>query len=144
MIYTSLTKKAIKIAFEAHKNAVDKGGAPYILHPIHLAEKMTDEVTTAVALLHDVVEDTDITCDELLSMGIDPYVVECVEIMTHRESEDYFDYIRRIKMNPDAVKVKLADLEHNSDLSRLETITEYDLKRLKKYKKAMEILTGKQ
>ncbi len=140
MIYTALTKKAMQIAFDAHKDAIDKGGLPYILHPVHVAESMTDEITTAVALLHDVVEDTDITCEQLLKRGIDEYIAECVDILTQRENENYFDYIERVKTNPDTVRVKLADLEHNSDLSRIESITKSDLERTEKYKKAIEML----
>lgn len=144
MIYTPLTKMAATIAFNAHKEALDEGGFPYIMHPLHLAEKMKDETTTAIALLHDVIEDTDLTSEDLLKRGISEYVVECVKILTHAEGEDYFDYIARIKKNPHATLVKLADLEHNSDLTRLDAVTEYDLERVEKYKKAIEILKEKQ
>lgn len=142
MIYTPLTKKAAAIAYNAHKDVLDKGGYPYIMHPLHLAEKMTDETTTAIALLHDVIEDTDLTGKDLIEMGIPRYVVECVEILSHTADEDYSDYIAGIKANPHATAVKLADLEHNSDLSRLEEITPRAIERVEKYKKAIEILKG--
>ena len=142
MIYTPVTKKAMKIAFEAHSGMTDKSGLPYIMHPLHLAESMTDETTTAVALLHDVIEDTDITAQMLLEMGMPEDVVNGVLAMTHGADEEYFDYIERIKKNPQAVKVKLADLAHNSDMSRLDVITQKDIQRVEKYKKAIEILSA--
>ena len=90
---------------------------PYIFHPIHLAEQMEDELTCTVALLHDVVEDTAVTLEDL-AKDFPQEVVEAVGLMTHEEGVDYFDYVRRIKANPIAKCVKLADLMHNSDESR--------------------------
>ena len=142
MIYTPVTKKAMKIAFEAHSGMTDKSGLPYIMHPLHLAESMTDETTTAVALLHDVIEDTDITAQMLLEMGMPEEVVCGVLAMTHGENEDYFEYVARVKKNPYALKVKIADLEHNSDMSRLDVVTQKDIRRVEKYKKAIEILSA--
>ena len=140
MIYTPVTKKAMKIAFEAHSGMTDKCGLPYIMHPLHLAESMTDETTTAVALLHDVIEDTDITAQMLLEMGMPEEVVNGVLAMTHGENEDYFEYVARVKKNPYALKVKIADLEHNSDLTRLDNVTDKDIQRVEKYRKALEFL----
>lgn len=140
MIYTALTKKAMKIAFEAHCNQVDKTGIPYIYHPIHLAEQMDDEISTCAALLHDVVEDTDITFDELEKQGFGGEIISVLKLLTHDDEVDYMDYVRRIKENKTAVKVKLADLKHNSDLSRLDSVDEYAKKRNEKYKKAIDIL----
>lgn len=141
MIYTELTTAAMRIAYEAHKDAYDKSGAPYIFHPFHVAEQMTDERTTAAALLHDVLEDTELTAADLLEHGISETVVRLVETLTRRENEDYFDYIRRLKQEPDAVRVKIADLRHNSDLSRLVSVSEKDAKRNEKYAEALRILT---
>lgn len=140
MIYTDLTKKALKISFNAHKNQVDKSGMPYVFHPFHLAEQMDDEYSVCVALLHDVVEDTDITVEELITKGFPKEVINAIELMTHSDSVPYLDYVKAIKNNPIACKVKLADLKHNSDLSRLDKIDDKALKRAEKYKKAIEIL----
>ena len=140
MIYTSLTKKALKISFEAHKNQLDKSGMPYVYHPFHLAEQMNDENTTCVALLHDVVEDTDMTLDDLRGFGFPEEVIEALSLMTHNSGAGYFDYIRTLKDNPIARKVKMADLRHNSDLSRLDVIDERALERAEKYKQALLIL----
>lgn len=140
MIYTNLTKKALKISFNAHKNQVDKSGMPYVFHPFHLAEQMDDEYSVCVALLHDVVEDTDITVEELITKGFPKEVINAIELMTHSDSVPYFDYVKAIKNNPIACKVKLADLENNSDLSRLDKIDDKALERVAKYKKAIEIL----
>ncbi|MEE0839158.1 MAG: GTP pyrophosphokinase [Acutalibacteraceae bacterium] len=122
MIYTPLTKKALKISFNAHKDQVDKSGMPYVYHPFHLAEQMNDEYSTCVALLHDVVEDTDISLDDLTSEGFPAEVIDALTLMTHDDKVPYMDYVRKIKTNPIATKVKLADLEHNSDLSRLDLV----------------------
>ena len=140
MLYTALTKKALKISFDAHKNQVDKSGMPYVYHPFHLAEQMDDELSTCVALLHDVVEDTDITLDELRNDGFPNEVIEALSLMTHSDDVSYLDYVRAMKDNPIARKVKLADLAHNSDLSRLEIVDDKALERVNKYKQAILIL----
>lgn len=142
MIYTELTKKAMKISFQAHKNQTDKNNIPYIYHPIHLAEQMTDEKTICVALLHDVVEDTDITFEQLEEEGFSKDIIDALKLMTHEESVPYMDYVREIKTNAIATAVKLADLKHNSDLTRLDVVDEKALKRVEKYKKAIDLLLG--
>lgn len=142
MIYTCMTKKALKLSFEAHKDQLDKSGMPYVFHPFHLAEQMTDEDTTVVALLHDVVEDTDYTLDDLRVMGFNEKVIEAIGLMTHAEGVPYMEYVAKIKENPIAKAVKLADLTHNSDSSRLDNITEKDTARREKYKNAIEFLNG--
>lgn len=142
MIYTHLTNEAMKIAYRAHHGQVDKGGIPYIFHPFHLAEQMTDEYTTCVALLHDVVEDTDVTL-EALSAVFPAEVVEAVALLTHRPGDDYLQYVAAIRENPIARAVKLADIAHNSDTTRLETTADNlaAQKRLhEKYSKALQIL----
>ena len=141
MIYTPLTKKALKLCFEAHKNQTDKTGLPYVFHPFHLAEQMTDEYTTVVALLHDVVEDTDYTLDDLKEMGYPDEVITALALLTHDDGSEYMDYVARIKPNPIAKAVKLADLKHNSDLARYDMIDSYAIKRTAKYKQAMEFLS---
>ena len=140
MIYTELTKKAIKLMFEAHKDQKDKSGLPYVFHPFHLAEQMQTEDTTVAALLHDVVEDTDYTLQDLREMGFSEAVIAALVLLTHGDDVDYMDYVRAIRGNPVAKAVKLADLRHNSDLSRLDYIDEKALERQKKYLNAIAIL----
>ena len=142
MIYTAQTQKALRLCFEAHRDRTDKGGMPYVFHPFHLAEQMTDEKTTVAALLHDVVEDTDYTLADLEAMGFDGEVLAALRLLTHAEGEPYMDYVARLKANPIARAVKLADLAHNRDLSRLapEQIDEWALQRQETYQQAIALL----
>ena len=140
MIYTDMTKKAMKLCFEAHKEQVDKSGLPYVFHPFHVAEQMQDEITATVALLHDVVEDTDYTLADLSEMGFPEAVTDALSLLTHDKSVGYFDYVSSIKSNPVARAVKIADLKHNSDLSRLDIITDDDMTRIEKYVRSLSIL----
>jgi len=119
MVYTPLTNKAMRIAYEAHHGQLDANGVPYIFHPIHLAEQMDDEISCCVALLHDVVEDTAVTLDTL-RREFPGEVVAAVALLTHdrKGGVSYFDYVRAIKDDPVAKKVKLADLSHNADQTR--------------------------
>ena len=140
MIYTKQTKKALKLCFEAHKDQKDKSGMPYVFHPFHLAEQMTDETTTVVALLHDVVEDSEYTLADLKKEGFTKEVLDAVALLTHNDSENYLDYVARIKQNPIARAVKLADLAHNTDTTRLEAIDDKMLERYEEYRKAIKLL----
>ncbi|MGN0204568.1 MAG: HD domain-containing protein [Coprococcus sp.] len=142
MIYTADTKKALKLCFEAHKDQVDKTGMPYVFHPFHLAEQMKDEESTIVALLHDVVEDTDYTLEDLKEMGFSKAVMEALALLTHEEGIPYMDYIEALKDNRLARTVKLADLAHNSDIARLDSssMDARTLARLDKYSRAREML----
>lgn len=140
MIYTPLTKKAMKIAYEAHHGQYDKCGVPYIYHPVHLAEQMDDELSVCVALLHDVAEDTSITLEDLEKEGFDGEMLEALKLLTHAEGVPYMDYVKNIKTNSIAKKVKLADLRHNSDSTRLGVLTEWDKAREEKYRSAIELL----
>lgn len=140
MLYTPLTCKAMQIAYTAHHGQVDKGGLPYIFHPYHLAEQMEDEVSCCAALLHDVVEDTDVTMEEL-AKEFPQEVIAVLTLLTHREDVPYFDYVRSIKADPIALKVKLADIAHNSDQSRCPDLTQAQLQYFQtKYAKARAIL----
>ena len=141
MIYTDQTKRALRLCFDAHRDQTDKTGMPYVFHPFHLAEQMKDEATTCVALLHDVVEDSDMTLEGLREAGFPEQIVEAVGMMTHAPDVPYMDYVRAIKKNPIAAAVKLADLTHNSDPTRLEHIDEWAEKRMEKYRAAIAILT---
>ena len=141
MLYTELTKKALRLCFDAHKDQVDKTGLPYVFHPFHVAEQMTDEISTVCALLHDVMEDTDCTPEDLRTMGFPQEVIEILLLLTHDPSVPYMDYVKKIGTNPVAKQVKLADLKHNSDLSRMDTVDEYPLERNEKYKEALRLLS---
>ena len=140
MLYTPLTKKALKLSFEAHKNQTDKSGMPYVYHPFHLAEQMDDPYAVCVALLHDTVEDAGVSLSDLRREGFPEAVIEAVALMTHDDGIPYMDYVRRLRADPLAKRVKLADLQHNSDLSRLDTVTEDDLARAEKYREAIALL----
>ncbi len=141
MIYTANTKKAMKLCFEAHKNQTDQSGLPYVFHPFHVAEQMPDEKTTIVALLHDVIEDTSCTLQDLRDMGFDQDVLDALALLTHDKKVPYMDYVAKIKGNPTARTVKLADLRHNSDLTRLDEISDAALERVEKYRAAMQLLS---
>lgn len=145
MIYTPLTYKAMRLAYDAHHGQDDKAGLPYVFHPFHLAERMDDETSVCVALLHDVVEDTEVTLQDL-EAEFPPEVVEAVRLLTREPGVDYSDYVRAVKGNAVAARVKLADLDHNMDESRFsgsEGLRPDDLSRLQeRYAKAREILEG--
>lgn len=143
MIYTKLTNKAMQIAYMAHHGQTDCNGIPYVFHPYHLAEQMDDEISCCVALLHDVAEDTEVTLDEL-AKEFPQEIIEALKLLTHEKDTDYFDYVRRIKDNPIAKKVKLADLAHNMDRTRIVDCSVVSTEKLakwdEKYSKAMKIL----
>ena len=140
MIYTPLTSKALKLCFTAHKDQLDKSGLPYVFHPFHLAGQMTNEYTTIAALLHDVVEDTAYTFSDLAAMGFPEEVISALRLLTHDPAVPYMEYVAQIKQNPVARAVKLADLRHNSDLTRLDQIDERALARVEKYAAAIRLL----
>lgn len=140
MIYTEMTKRALALCFEAHKDQKDKSGLPYVFHPFHLAEQMEDEDTTIVALLHDVIEDTEYTIEDLQKAGFTQNVISAIALMTHDPQMPYMEYVRAIKSNPIARAVKLADLRHNSDMTRLDIITQRDEERAQKYLDAIVVL----
>ena len=140
MIYTEMTKKAIRLMFDLHKEQTDKSGLPYVFHPWHVAESMDDEITATVALLHDAVEDTDLTLEGVREAGFPEAVVAALGCMTHDDSVDYMDYVLALAPNAVARKVKLADLRHNADITRLDAPTEKDMARREKYLKAIELL----
>ena len=132
---------ALSIATKAHRGQFDKAGIDYIEHPIFVASQVDSEEEKAVALLHDVIEDSSVTAEELLNAGLPETVVTAVQILSKKKGQDYQTYLKTVKSNPLARAVKLADLKHNSDLLRLETITDKDLEGLEKYKKAIDYLS---
>ena len=142
MIYTPMTRKALLVACQAHKGQQDCSGLPYIFHPYHVAEQMNDEFTTCIALLHDVMEDTDVT-EEELAKQFPEEVIEVLRLLTHDHAISYTDYIRKLSKNPAAKAVKLADIAHNMDESRVSG-TDVPKERLqhwhRKYTEALKIL----
>ncbi len=130
-------EKAISIAVAAHAKQFDRGGKPYILHPLHLMNQlMYDTELAIIGVLHDVVEDSDITLQDLKCSGFSDRVVSALHCLTHKDGEGYEDYIERICLNRDAITVKRKDLEHNSDITRLKGVKHKDLLRMEKYHKA--------
>lgn len=138
----SSLEKAIAIAAQAHEGQRDKAGDPYILHPLRVMMKMTTETERITAVLHDVIEDSDWTIERLRREGFHAEILDALDCLTKQDGEEYGEFIERVKLNPLAVKVKKADLEDNLDVARLETVTETDTKRFKKYKQALLVLVN--
>jgi len=130
-----LLSKAIQIASEAHEHDLDRGGSPYILHPLRLMFRLRtdDPELMAIAVLHDVVEDSDWTIQDLREQGFTERVLKALTLLTHDDGSPYDDYIEKISKNIDAIFVKMEDLRDNSDITRLKGVTEKDLKRTEKY-----------
>lgn len=139
MIYTEQTKKALNLCYKAHAGQVDKGGMPYVFHPVHLAEQMKDELTTVVALLHDVVEDTEYTFSDLEAMGFAPEAIGALKLLTHDPEVPYQEYVEKLSLNPIARMVKMADLTHNLDKTRVDA-DQRSQERAVKYAKALSTL----
>ena len=137
-----LLAKAIDISYYAHKGQFDKAGNPYVSHPIYVAGKMKTNDEIIVALLHDVIEDTDLTLDYLIEEGYPDNIIKAIDAITRRPEEDYGHYIKRVKENPLAKCIKIEDLKHNMDLRRIKNPTDSDFQRVERYRLAMEILLG--
>ena len=137
-----MLERAIEIAVEAHKGQIDKGGSPYILHPLRVMMSVDGESERIVGVLHDVVEDSDWTFEDLLADGFSAEVIEALKSVTKiSDNEDYDSFIQRAIRNPIGHKVKIADLRDNLDVNRIAELGEKDLQRINKYKKALKILT---
>ncbi len=136
----TLIEKSLTIALRAYAGKTDKAGREYIHHPLRLMAKMTTDSEMSVALLHDVIEDSDITAAELLAEGIPRVVVEAVLCLTKQSGEDYQTFVLRTKQNAIARKVKIADIEDNINVLRLFTLTKKDLARVAKYHAAWQLL----
>lgn len=128
------------IAYHAHRDHVDKGGMPYIFHPLHLAEQMDTEYSVITALLHDVIEDSDISLEDLKAEGFPEPILEALSLLTHEKQVPYLEYVQRLKGNELARKIKLADLTHNSDVSRLSVQDDSSRQRFEKYQRAIALL----
>ena len=129
-------ENAIALAVEAHRGQKDKNGGPYILHPLRVMFRVETEVERIVAVLHDVVEDTGRTFDDLRALGFSEEVLQALDCVTKREGENYEDFVERSASNPIAHRVKLADLEDNMDVRRLLSVEDKDRDRLARYLKA--------
>lgn len=140
MTSPDLLEKAIRIAVDAHRGQKDRTGAPYILHPMHLMAAVDTDTEKIVAILHDVVEDTDWTFERLAGEGFSEEILDALKCVTKNEGEAYEDFVKRSATNKIARRVKLADLEHNMDARRLSNVTEKDVDRLKKYVSAWRFL----
>ena len=137
---STLLEKALQIATDAHLYQVDKAGAPYIFHPIRVLNRCSTDDEKIVALLHDTIEDTEVTAEYLLMEGFPRNIVDAILSVTRNEDENYEDFIKRSRLNPIGRQVKLHDLEDNMDITRLNELTEKDLYRLNKYIKAYKYL----
>lgn len=137
----NLLEIAIKIAANAHSGQVDKGGQPYILHPLRVMMSLIDEKDKIIGVLHDTVEDTDVTYEYLKEAGFDDEIIEGIKSVTRNKGETYNQFIDRVSLNPRGKRVKLADIEDNMDISRIPNPSEKDYNRVEKYKKAKKRLT---
>ena len=135
-----LIETSLQIALRAYAGKTDKAGREYILHPLRVMAKMKTDLERSAALLHDVLEDSDITAEELLAEGIPAEVVEAVRFLSKQEGEDYQDFVRRARQNRLAAAVKIADIEDNIDILRLASVDEHDLARIRKYHTAWHLL----
>ena len=141
MLFTPMTRKAMTLAYEAHHGQTDRSGVPYIFHPARVAENFTNEAVACTAWLHDVVEDTDLTIQDIRLAGFGTVICDALRLLTHDKSVPYMDYVRAIAENPISKSVKMADLQDNMDTSRLPEVDEAALKRLEKYREAYRILS---
>ena len=138
----SQSEKDYEIAKKAHLGQIDKAGEDYIKHPEKVASFVNSDEEKAVAYLHDVIEDTELTLEDLREYGFSEEVLEAVDVITKKKGQDYQTYLNSVKENKLARVVKLADLRHNSDLTRLINITEKDIERKEKYQKAIDFLNS--
>lgn len=139
MVYTHLTALAMRIACEAHNNQLDKGGFLYIHHPLFIAQQLHTENDVVVALLHDVIEDTDMTIDDLKNLGIPQECLDAIDLLSRKEDDVYIEYIQSLRHNKMACRVKRLDLLHNLDFRRL-LQDEKQESRLKRYSKALVMI----
>src|SRR5215212_8989407 len=136
----NLIETSLHIALRAYAGKTDKAGREYILHPLRGMAKMKTELEMSAALLHDVIEDSEITADQLLAEGIPAEVVEAIQYLSRNENEEYPEFVARTKKNTLAAKVKIADIEDNIDVLRLTSLDEYDIARITKYHSAWRFL----
>ena len=143
MTNIATVEDAVSIAARAHRGQKDKAGATYLLHPLRMMLRMDTEAAMMAAVLHDVVEDTEWTFERLREAGFSEEVLEAIDCLTHREGESYQEFVERVRTNPIARQVKIADLEDNMNVRRINQIGPKELERLEKYHRAWRVLTGK-
>ena len=136
----NIIEKSLEIALKAYLGQKDKAGETYILHPLRIMAKMQTDEERSAALLHDVIEDSDYSAEDLLSEGIPTNVVEAVELLSKQDGDSYEEFVDRVLANPLAAKIKKADIEDNINILRLNSVTDKDLKRIAKYHKAWKKL----
>ena len=141
--YGCLLDLAIQIAEKAHEGQLDKADQPYILHPLTVMAQMDDVESKIVAVLHDAIEDSDLTITELSQQGFPELITEAISAITKLDGELYDDYLLRVMGNAIAIKVKIADVQHNMDISRIANPTVKDFQRLEKYQKVLNQLTAR-
>ncbi len=142
MTKMATVEDALSIAAQAHRGQQDKAGAPYLLHPLRLMLRMDTEAAMMAAVLHDVVEDTEWTLERLREAGFSEEVLEAVDCLTHREGESYEQFVERVRTNRIARQVKIADLEDNMNVRRINQLGPKELERMEKYHRAWRVLTG--
>lgn len=133
-------EKAIEIAAAAHSGQLDKGGSPYILHPLKVMFRVSSEEERITAVLHDVIEDTEVSLTDLEDEGFSPSILEALDALTKRNNESRMDAAKRAAKNPLALSVKLADNAENRDISRLKNPDDKDFQRLEEYRKVRNYL----
>ncbi len=134
--------KAIAVATEAHTGQTDKAGQPYILHPLRLMLKFQVEIEMIVAVMHDVIEDSNFTLNDLKKLGFSEIILEAIDYLSKKDNESYETFISRLSENKLARKIKIEDIKDNLNLARLDKITDKDLARVKKYHQALKLLTN--
>ena len=142
MTNMATVEDAVSIAVRAHRGQRDKAGAPYLLHPLRMMLRMDTEAAMMAAVLHDVVEDTEWTLERLREAGFSEEVLEAVDCLTHREGESYQEFVERVRTNPIARQVKIADLEDNMNVRRMNQLGPKELERMEKYHRAWRVLTA--
>ena len=142
MTPSSILARAIALAAQAHQDQTDKAGRPYILHTLKVMHylRSDDDELMSIAVLHDIIEDTNVTYDDLRNAGMSQRIIVGVAAMTKQRGQTPAEYLDQVLANPDAVRVKMADLRHNSDIRRLKGVTQKDIERIEKYNRMYEEL----
>lgn len=135
--------QAISIAIKAHSGQIDKAGQPYILHPLRIMFKFRTEDEMIVAVMHDVIEDSNTTSNDLINFGFSTTIVKAINCLTRMKNESYDDFISNLSKNDLATRIKVEDIKDNLDLTRLDVVTDRDLQRVEKYHRALMLLTTK-
>lgn len=143
MAYSTDVQAAKRLAVQAHQGQIDRAGLPYITHPERVVSRLTSPQAQVVGWLHDTVEDTDVTLEEICAQ-FGPETAAAVDAISRREGEAWAEYIQRVAANPLARQVKISDLIDNSNLARLPAVTKKDVKRQGKYNQALQKLLGEE